>query len=67
MGAGAGGMVFTMATGWTLDHYGYAPVFLAAGAIPLLAFAVLFTLLERPKASAANPIESVRLRDNAGL
>ncbi|WP_157994296.1 MFS transporter [Peristeroidobacter agariperforans] len=67
MGAGAGGMVVTMATGWTLDHYGYAPVFLAAGAIPLLAFAVLFTLLERPKASAANPIESVRLRDNAGL
>lgn len=67
MGAGAGGMVFTMATGWTLDHYGYAPVFLAAGAIPLLAFAVLFTLLERPKASAANPIEPVRLRDNAGL
>ncbi|WP_116810770.1 MFS transporter [Steroidobacter cummioxidans] len=52
MGAGAGGMVFTMATGWTLDHYGYAPVFIAAGAIPLLAFGVLFTLLERPKASA---------------
>jgi ACS family hexuronate transporter-like MFS transporter len=51
MGAGAGGMVFTMATGWTLDTYGYAPVFIAAGAIPLLAFAVLFTLLERPKAS----------------
>jgi hypothetical protein len=44
-------MVFTMATGWTLDTYGYAPVFIAAGAIPLLAFAVLFTLLERPKAS----------------
>lgn len=67
MGAGAGGMVFTMATGWTLDHYGYAPVFIAAGAIPLLAFAVLFTLLERPKASAANIREPVRLRDNAGL
>lgn len=67
MGAGAGGMVFTMATGWTLDTYGYAPVFLAAGAIPLLAFAVLFTLLERPKASAANPNDSVRLHDNAGL
>jgi len=54
MGAGAGGMVFTMATGWTLDHYGYAPVFIAAGAIPLLAFGVLFTLLERPKASATS-------------
>lgn len=54
MGAGLGGMVFTMATGWTLDHYGYAPVFVAAGAIPLLAFGVLFTLLRRPKATAAN-------------
>ncbi|MFC4311377.1 MFS transporter [Steroidobacter flavus] len=58
MGAGAGGMVFTMATGWTLDTYGYAPVFIAAGAIPLLAFAVLFTLLERPKASAANLVRT---------
>ncbi len=58
MGAGAGGMVFTMATGWTLDHYGYAPVFIAAGAIPLLAFAVLFTLLRRPKASTANLVQS---------
>jgi MFS transporter, ACS family, hexuronate transporter len=58
MGAGAGGMVFTMATGWTLDTYGYAPVFIAAGAIPLLAFAVLFTLLERPKASATNLVRT---------
>lgn len=39
MGVEAGGMVFTMATGWTLDTYIYAPVFFAAGAIPLLAFA----------------------------
>jgi ACS family hexuronate transporter-like MFS transporter len=54
MGAGVGGMVFTMLTGWTLDHYGYAPVFVAAGVIPLLAFAVLFTLLQYPKATAAN-------------
>ncbi|HEY0941572.1 MAG TPA: MFS transporter [Steroidobacter sp.] len=52
VGAGVGGMVFTMATGWALDHYGYAPVFVAAGVIPLLAFGVLFTLLERGKATA---------------
>lgn len=58
MGAGAGGMVFTMATGWTLDTYGYAPVFIAAGAIPLLAFAVLFTLLERAKASATTLVRT---------
>ncbi|MDY6946264.1 MAG: MFS transporter [Pseudomonadota bacterium] len=57
MGAGVGGMVFTMLTGWTLDHYGYAPVFIAAGVIPLLAFAVLFTLLRRPKATTTNRVE----------
>ena len=57
LGAGAGGMVFTMLTGLALDHYGYAPVFVAAGVIPLLAFVVLFTLLERPKASPANIVQ----------
>ncbi len=47
MGAGIGGMLFTMLIGWTLDRYGYPPVFIAAGVIPLLAFVVLFALLER--------------------
>lgn len=47
MGAGVGGMLFTMLVGWTLDRYGYPPVFIAAGAIPLLAFFVLFALLDR--------------------
>lgn len=44
MGAGVGATIFTMLTGWTLDHVGYAPVFVAAGTIPLLAFLVLFAL-----------------------
>ncbi len=47
MGAGVGGMLFTMLVGWTLDRYGYPPVFIAAGVIPLLAFVVLFVLLDR--------------------
>jgi MFS transporter, ACS family, hexuronate transporter len=47
MGAGVGGMLFTMLIGWTLDHYGYPVVFIAAGVIPLLAFLVLFGLLDR--------------------
>lgn len=47
MGAGVGGMLFTMLIGWTLDRYGYPPVFIAAGVIPLLAFFVLFALLDR--------------------
>lgn len=47
MGAGIGGMLFTMLIGWTLDRYGYPPVFIAAGAIPLLAFVVLLLMLDR--------------------
>jgi ACS family hexuronate transporter-like MFS transporter len=46
MGAGVGGMLFTMLIGWTLDRYGYPPVFIAAGVIPLLAFVVLFVMLD---------------------
>jgi ACS family hexuronate transporter-like MFS transporter len=47
MGAGVGGMMFTMLVGWTLDRYGYPPVFIAAGVMPLLAFFVLFALFDR--------------------
>lgn len=53
MGAGVGGMLFTMLIGWTLDRYGYPPVFIAAGAIPLLAFFVLFALLDRGSPASA--------------
>jgi ACS family hexuronate transporter-like MFS transporter len=45
VGAGVGGMVFTLSTGWMLDHVGYAPVFVAAGISPLLAYATLHVLL----------------------
>lgn len=50
MGAGVGGMFFTMMTGWTLDHFGFSPVFIAAGTIPLLAFFVLFVIFKRDAA-----------------
>ena len=47
MGAGLGGIGFTLLTGWTLDNYGYSPVFIAAGIIPLLAIFVLYFLFDR--------------------
>jgi MFS transporter, ACS family, hexuronate transporter len=47
IGAGVGGMAYTLFTGWTLDRFGYAPVFVTAGVFPLLAFAVLYLLLDR--------------------
>jgi ACS family hexuronate transporter-like MFS transporter len=47
MGAGVGGIGFTLLTGWTLDNYGYSPVFIMAGIIPLLAIFVLYYLFDR--------------------
>ena len=52
MGAGLGGMGFTMLTGWTLDHFGYSPVLVAAGMIPLLAVLVLYFLFDRKLAES---------------
>jgi ACS family hexuronate transporter-like MFS transporter len=35
MGAGVGGMAFTLLTGWLVDRFGYEPVFFLAGLLPL--------------------------------
>ncbi len=42
MGSGFGGMVFALATGWLVDHYSYAPVFLLFGVLPLVAALALW-------------------------
>lgn len=47
MGAGFGGMAFTLLTGWTLDHYGYSPILIAVGILPILAIFVLYFLFDR--------------------
>ncbi len=44
MGAGFGGMVFSLATGWLVDHYSYVPVFIGFGILPLIAAAILWSL-----------------------
>lgn len=49
MGAGIGGMAYTLLTGWMLDAFGYAPVFVASGLLPLVAFAILYTLFDRSR------------------
>ena len=36
MGAGFGGMLFTLITGWVVDHYSYTPVFIGFGILPLI-------------------------------
>ena len=47
MGAGFGGMVFSLITGWVVDHYSYVPVFFGFGLIPLIAATIVWTLPER--------------------
>jgi len=45
MGAGFGGMLFTLITGWVVDHYSYTPVFIGFGILPLICATLLWTLL----------------------
>jgi len=44
MGSGFGGMLFTLITGWVVDHYSYTPVFLGFGVLPLICATILWTL-----------------------
>lgn len=44
MGSGFGGMVFTLLTGWVVEHYSYTPVFFGFAVIPLLCATILWTL-----------------------
>jgi len=47
MGSGFGGMIFSLLTGWAVDHYSYTPVFFGFGVMPLICAAILWTLLGR--------------------
>jgi MFS transporter, ACS family, hexuronate transporter len=44
MGSGIGGMIFSLITGWLVDHYSFQPVFVLFGVIPLLAACIVWTL-----------------------
>jgi ACS family hexuronate transporter-like MFS transporter len=45
VGSGFGGMLFTLVTGWVVDHYSYTPVFIGFGFVPLICALVMWTLL----------------------
>ena len=45
MGSGFGGMLFTLITGWAVDHYSYTPVFVGFGIVPLICAAILWALV----------------------
>ncbi len=44
MGSGIGGMIFSLITGWLVDHYSFRPVFVLFGVIPLAAAWLVWTL-----------------------
>jgi ACS family hexuronate transporter-like MFS transporter len=46
-GAGLGSMLFTLTTGWVVDHFSYTPIFTAAGLLAPVGTLVLFALSGR--------------------
>jgi ACS family hexuronate transporter-like MFS transporter len=44
MGSGFGGMIFSLVTGWLVDHYSFRPVFLLFGVIPIISAWLVWTL-----------------------
>ncbi len=45
MGAGFGGMIFALITGWLIDHFSWIPVFIGFGVLPLLSSLMLWAFL----------------------
>jgi ACS family hexuronate transporter-like MFS transporter len=45
MGSGFGGMLFTLTTGWLVDHFSYVPVFFGFGLMPLVSVAIQWLFL----------------------
>jgi len=47
-GAGIGAMIFTLGTGWVIDHFGYAPILIFPGLLIPAATIALFELSGNP-------------------
>ncbi len=45
MGSGFGGMLFMALSGWSVGHFGYTPVFIGYGILPLLALGCILFLI----------------------
>jgi ACS family hexuronate transporter-like MFS transporter len=44
MGSGIGAMVFSLLTGWLVDHYSFHPVFVLFGVLPMISALIVWTL-----------------------
>lgn len=47
VGAGIGGMVYTLSVGWMVDRAGYGPAFIVSALMPLVAVGLLYSMLDR--------------------
>ena len=55
MGAGFGGMLFSLVTGWVVDHFSYTPVFIGFGIMPLLCAFILWVVMGPVRAPVTVP------------
>lgn len=60
MGAGFGGMIFALLTGWAVDHFSWVPVFVGFGLLPLVSASVIWTLLG-PISTRSSGLEVIEL------
>ena len=60
MGSGFGGMVFTLMTGWVVQHYSWVPVFFGFGVIPLICATILWTVTPAGATPEIVPVEKTR-------
>ncbi|MGD0129818.1 MAG: MFS transporter [Terriglobia bacterium] len=67
MGSGFGGMMFVLITGWLVDHFSFAPVFVGFGSIPMIALLIIWfvvgplrpVLVPGDDGSAANALSGI--------
>jgi len=67
MGSGFGGMMFVLITGWLVDHFSFAPVFVGFGSIPMIALLIIWfvvgplrpVLVPGDDRSAANALSGI--------
>jgi len=48
--AGLGAVLFTLSTGWVVDHFSYTPILIVAAILAPTATAVLFVLINKTRA-----------------
>jgi ACS family hexuronate transporter-like MFS transporter len=65
MGSGFGGMLFTLITGWLVDHHSYTPVFVGFGLLPLICATILWLLVGELRPIGTRTIRGLTLEEAA--